>query len=454
MRQTSSAKRPTSSRSQFRLTQASAALGGCLILLSCAATAQITTSNSGQPATASTQSGSSQHAAPELSAEQLIPVILTHNPQLRAAQSARNAARAGTKSAQALPNPRIDWNHGRNTARIAGVTPGSVQSWSISQPIDNPGVRKARMDAASATELESTHLIGMTRNELVSQTRVRIYQGLLYQAKADAAAEDVQLLEQVRERVRLRVESGEAARYEIIKADAEIITARERLQTNRLMVEQSKVQLNQLAAGQLPTQWKLLGDLKEAHELLDLNQLHELVTKNNPELRLLQAEVNKAQAQLRGAESSRWPGLELRYSQSQDPEFRQGQWGVGIQIPLLDNRSGPIAQANSELERAQIRLEGRQAELQQEILLTWKSLEMARLRIEALSLGSVREAEAALRVAQAAYRFGERGILDVLDAQRVLRSVRADLIEARYQLQEARVLLDRLTGQHIEPSTY
>jgi cobalt-zinc-cadmium efflux system outer membrane protein len=77
---------------------------------------------------------------------------------------------------------------------------------------------------------------------------------------------------------------------------------------------------------------------------------------------------------------------------------------------------------------------------------------MARLRIEALSQGSVREAEAALRVAQAAYRFGERGILDVLDAQRVLRSVRADLIEARYQLQEARVTLDQLIGQNIEQS--
>jgi len=85
-------------------------------------------------------------------------------------------------------------------------------------------------------------------------------------------------------------------------------------------------------------------------------------------------------------------------------------------------------------------------------LLTWKSLEMARLRIEALSQGSVREAEAALRVAQAAYRFGERGILDVLDAQRVLRSVRADLLQARYQLQEARVMLDQLVGQHIENS--
>jgi len=81
-------------------------------------------------------------------------------------------------------------------------------------------------------------------------------------------------------------------------------------------------------------------------------------------------------------------------------------------------------------------------------MLAWKSMEMARLRIEALSQGALREAEAALRVAQAAYRFGERGILDVLDAQRVLRSVRTDLIDARFQLQAARIALEELTGQH------
>lgn len=389
-------------------------------------------------------------AAPELGQAQIIAIVLEHNPQLRAAQSALSAARSGIQSAKALPNPRFDWNQGRNTARIPGVTPGTLQSWTFSQPIENPYAREARIDFANASELESKHLIGQTRNGLVSQVRLFIYQGLLHQAQAAAAADDVQLLEQVRERVRIRVESGEAARYEIIKADAEIITARERLQTARLMVEQSKIQLNQLAAGQLPAHWRLQGDLKDNQELLDMAQLQQLMLKHNAELSLLQADVSKAQAMLRSAESSRWPGIELRYSQSRDPEFHQGQWGVGVQLPLLDRRSGPIAQASAELERAQVRLEGRKAELEQQVLLTWKSLEMARLRIEALSQGSVREAEAALRVAQAAYRFGERGILDVLDAQRVLRSVRADLIQARYQLQEARVMLDQLIGQHIE----
>jgi cobalt-zinc-cadmium efflux system outer membrane protein len=62
----------------------------------------------------------------------------------------------------------------------------------------------------------------------------------------------------------------------------------------------------------------------------------------------------------------------------------------------------------------------------------------------------VREAEAALRVAEAAYRFGERGILEVLDAQRVLRSVRADLLQARFQVQAARVVLEQLAARYVD----
>lgn len=389
-------------------------------------------------------------AAEHLGAEQVIRVILAHNPELRAAQAARTSAQAGISAARALSNPRIEWAEGRNTARIAGTNTGAVNHWNISQFIENPYARNARIDAARASELGSQHQVSMTRNELVAQVRLRVYQGLLHQAQSAAATESVQLLEQVRERVRVRVASGEAARYEIIKADAEIINARERLQTALLMAEQAQLELNRLAAGQLPRHWKLVGDLGESQDMPSLEQIHQQVTSRNPELAALQADAKRAQANLRAAEASRLPGLELRYSQSRDPELKQGQLGIGIQIPLLDMRSGAITQARAELDKANIRLEGRQAEFRQQVMLIWKTLEMARLRIEALSQGSVREAEAALRVAQAAYRFGERGILDVLDAQRVLRSVRADLIDARYQLQAARIALDQLTGQYAE----
>jgi cobalt-zinc-cadmium efflux system outer membrane protein len=98
-------------------------------------------------------------------------------------------------------------------------------------------------------------------------------------------------------------------------------------------------------------------------------------------------------------------------------------------------------------------LDGRRADLSQQILFTWKSLEIARVRVNALSTGAVREAEAALRVAEAAYRFGERGILDVLDAQRLLRTVNADLLDARFQMQSTGIELEALSGIYANPAT-
>jgi len=319
----------------------------------------------------------------------------------------------------------------------------------VTQTIENPWLRSARIEAAEAGKRLSERQLTGARNDLVAQVRLRAFEALLYQVEAESSAGALTLLEQVRERVRVRVETGEAARYEIIKADAEVIHARERQKTAALQAEQALLELNRLASGQLPSRWKLVASFSDGLDLPDLAQLQTHAEQFNPELVAMRQELDRAQAQLRMARASRWPGLDLRYSEARDPAMRMSQWGVGVQLPLLDQRSGPVAEAQAAIERAHIRLEGRQVELRQQILMAWKALDMARLRVEALSQGVLREAEAALRVAEAAYRFGERGILDVLDAQRVLRSVRADLLQARYQQQSARIALDQLSGQFV-----
>jgi cobalt-zinc-cadmium efflux system outer membrane protein len=73
--------------------------------------------------------------------------------------------------------------------------------------------------------------------------------------------------------------------------------------------------------------------------------------------------------------------------------------------------------------------------------------DIARNQINALEGAILREAEAAVKVAEAAYRFGERGILEVLDARRVFRAARNDLIAARFELEASRIEIDRLQAQ-------
>jgi outer membrane protein, heavy metal efflux system len=398
------------------------------------------------PAIAPAASPAATAPGPSLSVDELIRAVLRHNPDIRAAQVQTLSAQAGIQSAQAWANPRIDAVQGRNEARLPGLVPGTVQGWSVSQFIENPRTRQFRTASARASAKDSLHQAQGVRNELITQVRLRVNEGLLHQAQAQAAADAVALLEKARELVRLKVEIGEAPKYEIIKADAEIINARERLQTATLMVQQAQLELDRMAANQLPAGWQLVGDLSAIPDMNSIDQMHALALQRNPSVLSMQTELERLTAQLNEAKTQKWPGFELRYSESLDPEWRQSQIGVGLHIPLLDQRQGPIAQASAQLERAQIQLQGRQNELRQHILLAWKSMEIARLRINALSQGSLREALAALRVAEAAYRFGERGFLDVLDAQRVLRSVRADIIDARYQLQISRVTLDQLMG--------
>lgn len=378
----------------------------------------------------------------------LIQLVLTHNPNLQGALRLREQAEAGIVTAQAFANPRVEYSQGRNQARVPSAVPGEVHNWTVSQFLENPSLRSARIEAAKAGQSVSVHQVAQSRSELIAQVQLRAFEYFLRRDEAIALTADVVLLEQVRERVKARVDSGEAARYEIIKADAEIINARQRQRSATLLAEQALLSLNRLAAGQLPQNWILKGELDAVQPFGELEELLALAKLSNPELKVLNSQLDRARRQLEGARSSRWPGLDLRYSQNAAPDIRQNTIGVQVQIPLLDQKRGPIAEAGKEYERARLRLDGRQAELEQQIILAWKSLEMARTRVEALSQGVMRDAEAALRVAQAAYRFGERGILDVLDAQRVLQAVRSDLLDARYSVQAARIELELLTGRY------
>ncbi|MEY3625773.1 MAG: hypothetical protein RL163_272 [Pseudomonadota bacterium] len=383
---------------------------------------------------------------PTYSVAELVRTVLAFNPALNLAQLGQVQAQAALETAKALPNPRLEWSGGRAQAPLS-TAQGAISSWGASQLLENPLVREARSSVAREGVAYQQVQILQTQREVIAHVRLLAYEKVLRQEEVQAASEGLILLEQTKDRVRLRVNSGEAPRYEIIKADAEAIHARQRQQTAQLALEQTLIRLNQLAAGQLPTGWRLRASLEDPLPTLDRETLRGAVRSENAELKALRTEVERQRARVREAQASRWPGVEIRYAQTREPEVRQGLVGASIQMPLLDQRQGPLAESRAELMRAQTRLESRESELTLQLDAAWAALEMARLRVDSLGSGAIREAEAALRVSEAAYRFGERGILDVLDAQRVLRSVRADLLQARFQLQAAAIEIDVLTGR-------
>lgn len=403
------------------------------------------------PAPAASAPTPAQPALPApmmISIDKLVDSVLQYNPTLQAARRTIDVASAAVITAGAYPNPRLEFNGGRNATPTPTAAAGNVKGVGISQTIENPALRSARRNTALFAEQSSVQSFAQTRNALVGEVRLRAYEYLLRREEAAAAAEALKLLEQTRERIQVRVTTGETGKLDLIRAEAEIVNARQREETARLQIAQAATTLNRLAAGKLPASWQLDAVLTDENELPPLDMLKELAVQQNPEVRVLEAELQRNQSRFDEARASVLPSLDVRMSQLREPEVRQDIIGVSIQIPLFDQRRGPKAEAIAERERTLTRLEGRRAELIQQLELAWRSVEIARVRVQALSEGAVRASEAALRVAEAAYRFGERGILEVLDAQRVLRAVRQDLLLARFQLQASLIELDTLAGRY------
>ena len=124
--------------------------------------------------------------------------------------------------------------------------------------------------------------------------------------------------------------------------------------------------------------------------------------------------------------------------------MRQLRFGFSLPLPLWNQRQGQIGEAQAALSQAAAVLEQRQLEFAAALEYALNRYRVAGEQVVAFDGGALRQAEAAVKVAEAAYRFGERGFIEVLDAQRVLRRLRLDFLEARYEQQAALVEIDRL----------
>jgi cobalt-zinc-cadmium efflux system outer membrane protein len=130
-----------------------------------------------------------------------------------------------------------------------------------------------------------------------------------------------------------------------------------------------------------------------------------------------------------------------------EPELRTNQIGLVVGIPLFDQRRGQVAEANANASRTRFEAEQRRFALEQTFAAAWQQYLSTQAQVQVLETGIVNNAKRAVEIAEAAYRFGERGILEYLDAQRTYRSVRNELIAARYNVQLAKIELERLAGR-------
>ena len=368
------------------------------------------------------------------------------NGLIHAARSKVDAAEAGVISAEAYPNPELEFVGGHNSARAPGPITGNSYGAFVSQRIENPFLRIARIGSAEAGVEATQAGLDRVRADLAAALRVRAYELLLRQEIADVESGVLDLMEEIRRRVKVSVDTGETARFELIKAEAEVLTAKSRKETTLLDAHRARIALMKLTAGALGTDFEINASLLDQEQLPSIDVLREEVQAANPDVSRLQSELSAAKLRTDQERAAVLPSFELKFGHVRDPEFTYNIASLNLPLPLFNRRRGPIAEAVSVVEQVRKTLEYRQFELSQLLESSWQRMQIAKRKVEMFETGIINQAESALRVAQAAYRFGERGLLDVLDAQRVLRSVRKDLLQARFEFQSSVAEIHRLRG--------
>ena len=367
----------------------------------------------------------------------------TH-PSVAAAEAYVEAGRAQVTTAGAYPNPEVEFLAGRSRARMPGVVAGSAQSMALTQRIDNPWQREARIDAArfglEAREAERRGL----QNDLLARLDQRFFDMLRRQAELRASQEDLGIAEQIRSKVAVRVNSGESPRFELIKADTELLNAQKVAESARLRLAQARAALLSVVGPTLPADFQVDGSLARSPAVPALDDLRAEALARNPELLRSQAEVRRAERQLELERLRRQPELALKVANERDRELNDTRLGLVVNVPIWDRRQGQVAEASALLSRSRSEETNQQLVLLQALEGAYREYEIARTQVNALENGILRDAEATMKVAEAAYRFGERGILEYLDAQRVFRAARNELIAARYALQLAVIEIERL----------
>ncbi|MER2511885.1 MAG: TolC family protein [Nitrosomonas ureae] len=383
--------------------------------------------------------------------EELQQLGLQANGLVLAARSQVGMARGGVIAATAYLNPEVMFMMGPMDRRLPEIQTGPAndqRSITVIQPIENPFMRSARIAASEAIVDASKASLSQVSTDLSALLRVRAYELLLRQDQAALEQNIYDLINTVRQRIAVNVERGELARFELIRAETELQSAANRKEAAKLNAERAKIFLMQLTAGALPANFQIKGSLKDPIDLPSLEELRRQVPIVNPDIVRLEAEQERANQRISQERASILPSVNVMYTNYQDQQFNSNTAGLSVRIPIWYRRRGEIDTAIHDSARIRESLEYRRYEMSQLFEAAWQAYQIAQQRVTMFEGGLIKEAENAVRVAEAAYKFGERTLIEFLDSQRILRGILFDSLQARFELHSAVAEIDRLRAYY------
>ena len=381
-----------------------------------------------------------------LTLPQALALAEKNSPALAEAAASVRRAQAGIQTAKAYTNPTFEFLGGHQSARPIATpgVPGALLHYSGSQTIEIPRERATRIRTAELEHGSTQFRSLAVRYAVIAEVKRAFYDVILRKQQLAQASDNLSLVEDLRRRVQMEVQVGEKGKLELTRAEAELARARSSVRSADIELANARALLKAAIGSPSSELFDAEGTLSEAAPIPSLDLMRERVLSQHPALKQAGAQIQEAQSIVAHEQARRLPEPALFGEYERQPDISFYRFGVTIPLPLWDRRKGPIAEAQADAARAEASARQARLAIISSLERAYDQYQISKEQVESLQAGSLHEAEAAVEAAQSAYRFGERGIVEVLDAQRVLQGVRSDLLDAEYARQSAFIDLEEL----------
>jgi cobalt-zinc-cadmium efflux system outer membrane protein len=357
-----------------------------------------------------------------------------------------DVARAESIRATLWENPEV-WYTREQT--YGELSTGEDYLWAT-QKIDPSGSLGLRAEAAGQ-RADAVRERGRAREaRIAAQVRLRFYEVLRLQGQVDAAQHLVDRLEIAVDTVRKREAAGDASTYDRRRLERELANTRARTITLGAARERTWAALAALVEDQRDTSapWpRVSGTLLS--EALPGQETFAGRLATRPDLQALKNVAAAAEIEGRAASRGWVPELTLGggWKSIDFGDRIHGFMAMGaLTLPFLDHGQGRALAAQGTRRSAEGEHEWALALAKGEMRGLW--IEAARLWETARSYREQRSelSEALVRTAEAGYRGGELGVLELVDAYRGMQEDEARALDLEFQARRARIELELSTG--------
>jgi outer membrane protein, heavy metal efflux system len=384
---------------------------------------------------------------PTFELDRIIELALERNPAIASARSVIEQNEGRRTEAGAYPNPLITAQSADGAIRDPSNGIRIIErAVSVHQTVEWPGMREARQDAAAAGLAGATVGLEEARLNLIAEVKGLFYELLLAERTVDLLQQNFETVQEVARIVKARVRSGEGPQFESVKAEVEVLKAKQELTKAKNVVRVKLVGLDTLTAGSLGPRYKVQGDFRSLRDRLDPEQMAARDLSQHPILKRQGKLVEQAEFAVTKERQARVPNVTLFGGYAREAGREAVLGGLTVPTPLWYRQQGHIATALGSQRKEEAELIRARNDLARAINQHAREAETAQEQILVYEEGLLKQAQEALRIAQLSFRQGASSLLDVLDAQRVQRQITVDYNLARFELSLALTRFERAVG--------